>query len=438
MLALPLSWPMTDQSVVLMGEGVRLLRKVALLQSTPAKLIIIEPLKTGWPDTLPEADLIIVAFEERAHAERGASLARETLAPVNVVDFPDLSDFHIPAIIDRGTISIGVASGGTVPVLARQIRGQIEAAIPPSTTQLADWASVLSPHIRSHISDVDARRRFWEALLVSEAAELARQNKPDDATALAHNMMDATTAPQGVVHLVGAGTGDPELLTLKALRLLGAADVIIYDRLVSDDILALSRRDATRLYVGKERSHHSLPQEEIHALLVAEARAGKTVVRLKGGDPFIFGRGGEEADALKAAGVTVFVTPGISAAQGAAAATQTPLTHRDHANGVSFVTGHARQDQSDPTPDLDWPALAKANHTLVVYMGVHMADAIQAQLLGHGRAAATPVLVVENATRLDQSTRYLTLGTFAQSLSATPPTGPCVIIIGETVGASKP
>lgn len=350
-----------------------LARKLNLLERTPAELLIYDIEHTTWPtaDDLSGASLILVAFEDRINAERGAALAHTLKIPVNVVDQPDLTDFHIPAIIDRGSLSIGVATGGTAPVLARETRRKIEAAVPPSETHVAEFALKLSPHLREAFSNVDDRRRFWEHILSAPATTLARSGKVEEALTAALAEIKAPKPRTGVVHLVGAGPGDPELLTLKALRLLSEADVIVYDRLVGDAIMDLARRDSERFYVGKQRSNHSVPQDQIHALLVEQANLGKRVVRLKGGDPFVFGRGGEEVEALKSAGIEVHVTPGITAALGCAASAGVPLTHRDHAQSVTFITGHAKDgDVEHNDLQLDWAALSLAHHTLVIYMGV--------------------------------------------------------------------
>jgi uroporphyrin-III C-methyltransferase/precorrin-2 dehydrogenase/sirohydrochlorin ferrochelatase len=445
MLALPLSWPLENRRVILIGAGAWLVRKVNLLKRTPAELVVYQPTEQSvlegvsasysrWPEAsdLAEATLIVVAFEDRTLAEKGASLARASRAPLNVVDFPDLSDFHFPAIIDRGPMSIGVATGGTAPVLARETRTRIEAAVPPSETSVAEFALRLSAPLRSAIPDVDDRRRFWEAVLKSPAAELARSGQVAEAVELALQDVAKRTERQGVVHLVGAGPGDPELLTLKALRLLSEADVIVYDRLVGDGIMDLARRDAERFYVGKARSNHSVPQDQIHDLLVKQARLGKRVVRLKGGDPFVFGRGGEEVEALRQAGVEVHVTPGITAALGCAASSGVPLTHRDHAQSVTFITGHAKDGDSGNQPlMLDWSALSASNHTLVVYMGVATSGEIADKLMRHGRGPDTPVLVVGNGTRADETRRLTSLGALDATIAADPPKGPALLIIGE-------
>lgn len=442
MNALPLSWPLKDRRVVLIGAGDWLVRKTLLLARTPAKLVIFTPteptrieaeaeVSMRWPDAaeLSDVALIIVAFEDRALAEKGAALARTSRAPLNVVDFPDLSDFHVPAIIDRGPLSIGVASGGVAPVLARETRNRIEAAIPPSETNVALFAERLSAPLRAAYPNVDDRRRVWEAVLKSSAAERARQGQIDEAVEQALAMDH--TARTGVVHLVGAGPGDPELLTLKALRLLGEADVIVYDRLVGDAIMDLARRDAERFYVGKQRSNHSVPQEQIHDLLVEQARLGKRVVRLKGGDPFVFGRGGEEVEALRQAGIEVHVTPGITAALGCAASAGVPLTHRDHAQSVTFVTGHLKDGDPANPLTLDWSALSAPHHTLVVYMGIVTAREISGKLMAHGRMPDTPVLIIENGTRPDERRTLTALDQLDTTLTEAPPKGPALLIIGE-------
>jgi len=443
MLALPLSWPLENRQVVLIGAGAWAIRKLNLLNRTPAKVTVFAPLAdladafARWPEPaeLADAALIIVAFDDRALAEKGAELARTSRAPLNVVDFPDLSDFHVPAIIDRGSLSIGVATGGTAPVLAREARRKIEAAVPPSETEVAAFATALSPRLRELIPNTDDRRRAWENILQSPAAELARKGQIDEAVTLALANIDAPRT--GVVHLVGAGPGDPELLTLRALRLLSEADVIVYDRLVGEGVMDLARRDADRFYVGKERSNHSVPQDQIHELLVEQARLGKRVVRLKGGDPFVFGRGGEEVEALRAAGIEVHITPGVTAALGCAASAAVPLTHRDHAQSVTFITGHSKDgDHSNPLR-LDWSALSAPHHTLVVYMGVATAREIAGKLTRYGRMPDTPALIIENGTRPNERRTLTHLGALADTIAATPPKGPALVIIGEVAALYK-
>ncbi len=432
----PASWPLAGRRVALIGEGVLAARKLALLAATPAEIVVFAEKAIGeaaprplWPQArdLEGCALVFVAFEDPDLAARGAALARAARVPVNVVDRPDLSDFHVPAIIDRGAIVVSVASGGTAPVLARDLRAAIEVAVPPSVRPLADFAKAMRAVVRAAFPDLSRRRAAWEAILRGPAGERARAGDFAVAERLAGASL-AGAAPAGMVHIVGAGPGDPELLTLKAMRVLSDADLIVYDRLIDPRILDLARRDAERLYVGKARAKHALPQEEINAVLVQAAQAGRRVVRLKGGDPFIFGRGGEELAALRAAGVEAQVVPGVTAALACAAAAGAPLTHRDHAQAVTFVTGHAK---TGGAPDVDWAALAGAHHTLVIYMGAASARDVAGKLLAGGRAPSTPALLVENGARPQQRLMGTRLEALAQDMAAFNPKGPALIIVGE-------
>jgi uroporphyrin-III C-methyltransferase/precorrin-2 dehydrogenase/sirohydrochlorin ferrochelatase len=433
MQALPLSWPLADRRVVLVGDGALAERKWALLAKTSAQVAVF-----AWPSAAaPELQdfagsaLAIVAVEDRAAQARFAALAKSAGVPVNVVDRPDLSDFHVPAIVDRGVISIGIASGGVAPTLARDVRAAIEAAVPPSVEKLGELAVRLRDWVRAKAPDPNVRRGLWERVLRGPAGERARQGDVDGAAAQALSEIETAQPASGVVHIVGAGPGDPELLTLKALRLLQDADLIVLDRLVDPRILDLARRDAARLYAGKVRANHAVPQAEIHARMIAAAREGKRVVRLKGGDPFVFGRGGEEVEALRAAGIQVYVTPGIPAALGAAASVQAPLTHRACAHAVTFVTGHAHGDEDSAEPDVDWRALSAPTHTVVVYMGAARAAALARRLIEAGRAPSTPVLIVESATRPDERAALTQLSDLARSVASLAPRGPALLIVGD-------
>ncbi|MGE3302960.1 MAG: siroheme synthase CysG [Hyphomonadaceae bacterium] len=430
MEAFPLSWPLAGRRVVLFGDGPFAARKRALLEKTPAEIAAFPRAGAGAAAALRGAAFAVVAIEDAGEAEAAAALARAAGAPVNVVDRPDLSDFHIPAIVDRGELIIAVASGGIAPALVRDVRARIESAVPASTTALAAFAKAIRPLVRV-IRDYDARRKVWECILRGRAGEAARHGDFAAAEAFAKAEI-ASPGAAGVVHIVGAGPGDPELLTLKALRLLQDADVIVHDRLVDRRILDMARRDADFVYVGKEgareRAKHSVPQDQINALLIAEARAGRRVVRLKGGDPFVFGRGGEELDALRAAGVTALVTPGITAALGVAAQALAPLTHRDYAQAVTFITGHA---QTGGAPAIDWRALAAANHTLVVYMGAANAAEVAERLIAAGRAADTPALVVENGTRPEERRFATRLDRLAADIARLDLKSPSLLIVGE-------
>ncbi len=389
--------------------------RAALIEDRPA------------PADFAGARLVVIAEENAALAERLAAEARRAGALVNAVDRPALCDFTFPSIIDRGEVVVAVGTDGGAPVLARRLREKIEALLPARLGALAGFARRLRDRAASRLAP-EARRAFWERVFDGPIA--AKVLAGDESGAEADFQAALTgDRPRGVVHIVGAGPGDPELLTLRALRLLSDADVILYDRLVSDDILAFARRDATRIYVGKEQSNHSTPQREIEAQMIALARAGKRVVRLKGGDPFIFGRGGEELESLRTAGVDVYVTPGITAALGCAAAAGLPLTHRDVSQAVTLVTGHARDDGA---PDIDWKAAAALKHTLVVYMGVGRAGEIERALLDGGRAPETPVAVIENGTRADEKIVTGTLSGLAALVEANAVTGPALLIIGET------
>jgi uroporphyrin-III C-methyltransferase/precorrin-2 dehydrogenase/sirohydrochlorin ferrochelatase len=375
------------------------------------------------------ATLVFVAVESELEASRWAREAKAAGCLVNVVDRPALCDFTTPSIVDRGRLAVAISTGGAGPVFAKALREKIEALIPARADALLAFADSYRARVKANVPEAE-RRRFWERFFSGSVAAAVLADDVPTAHELMRESLDRSQTEEktGVVHIVGAGPGDPELLTLKALRVLQSADAIVYDRLVSDDILALARRDADRIYVGKAKANHSVPQDKIETQMIALAREGKIVVRLKGGDPFIFGRGGEELDAVRAAGVPAYVVPGITAATGCAAATGMALTHRDHAQAVTFVTGHAK---GDADPDLDWAALAALQNTLVVYMGVGKAGAIADNLIAHGRAASTPVAVVENGTRNNQLILKGTLNGLASLIESGGVKGPALLVIGE-------
>ncbi|KAK0360246.1 hypothetical protein LTR94_028038, partial [Friedmanniomyces endolithicus] len=303
-----------------------------------------------------------------------------------------------PALIDRDEVVVGVATGGSAPILARDLRSAIEAVLPAGLANVARMARDLRATVKASVPDFMARRRFWEKAFRGPAATLAAEGRTAEARREMLRLLNASQVEPGMVHIVGAGPGDPELLTLKALRVLQDADVIIHDRLVPEAILDRARRDARRLYVGKARANHSVAQGDIEALMIAEAKAGHRVVRLKGGDPFVFGRGGEELEAMRAAGVAAFVVPGVTAALAGAASAGIPLTHRDHAQAVTFVTAQAKPGGVEA----DWSRLAAPNHTLAIYMGVDRAEETAQKLMAAGRSVQTPVAIVENASRPDE------------------------------------
>ncbi|MGB0267423.1 MAG: siroheme synthase CysG, partial [Pseudomonadales bacterium] len=338
------------------------------------------------------------------------------------------SDFQTPALVDRDEVVVAIATGGAAPVLSVDLRAAIERLLPPRIGRLAALAREMRSTVKRVLGDFEARRAFWERVLRGPARDLALAGDQEGARRAFLDTLNRPEAPrEGVVHLVGAGPGDPELLTLRAARLLREADVIVHDRLVSPEVLDLARRDARRIDVGKQRNHHPVPQEAIEALLVEEAQKGQRVVRLKGGDPFIFGRGGEEITALRAAGLRVEVTPGISAALAAAASSQIPLTHRGLASSLTLASGVSRR--GGPAPDLR----ALVEGTGALYMSVDAAPRIQAQLLALGRTGATPVALVEHASRDQERTVYCTLATLASTVVSEAVTGPAIIFLGDAV-----
>lgn len=443
----PAFFNLHGQRVVIVGSGEEALRKLRLLVSAGALPMIISDHNGPAHDHEMSAKAIHMTMDDLPKALETARLAivaednpeavaaiRAARVPLNVVDRPELCDFTVPSILDRGDVVAAIGTNGTAPVLAKSIRTKLEALLPARIGDLAALAGRFRETVKAALPDFAARRKFWERTLAGRAAELAYAGDLAGAEAAMRAELSAPST-EGVVHIVGAGPGDPELLTLKALRLIQEADIVYYDRLVSDGILSLIRRDAERVSVGKAKGNHSVPQDQIHELLIQSAREGKRVVRLKGGDPFIFGRGGEELDAVEAAGVTAFVVPGISSALGCAASAGIPLTHRDHAQAVTFVTGHAK---AGGVPDLDWPSLAKRGQTVSVYMGVGTASTIAEKLIEAGRAPQTPVAVIENGTRENEVRAYGMLEELPQLIEAHGIKGPALLIIGEVTALRLP
>jgi uroporphyrin-III C-methyltransferase/precorrin-2 dehydrogenase/sirohydrochlorin ferrochelatase len=380
---------------------------------------------------LDGAALAFAATGDDALDERIARLARDINIPVNVADNLDLCTFVMPAIVDRGPVVIAIASGGESPVLSRVLKARLEALIPAGLGRLAAFAGAWRDKVRAALPDALKRRHFWEDVVDGPIAEFVLAGRDEAAEALLDKTLSgAARGPaEGEVYLVGAGPGDPDLLTFRALRLMQKADVVLHDRLVPDVILNLVRQDAERVFVGKRRGEHALPQADISKLMIKLARQGKRVLRLKSGDPFVFGRGGEEIEALAAEGIHFQVVPGVTAANGAAAYAGIPLTHRDHAQSCLFITGHAKDEKLS----LDWKSLVRPNQTLVVYMGLQSLPTLIAELIAHGADPRTPAALVDNATRPGQRVITAPLGELAAHAAKADLPGPATVIVGSVV-----
>jgi uroporphyrin-III C-methyltransferase/precorrin-2 dehydrogenase/sirohydrochlorin ferrochelatase len=416
------------RTVLVLGEGEVADRKAEPLRRAGAVLrraprfdaALLDGVALAVGSDAPEEDLRALSD---AAQQRGI--------PVNIVDRTELCSFIMPAIVDRDPITVAISTSGAAPTLARMIRQKIEAVLPPRLGALATLAARFQALVRRRLPDLPARRRFIDTALTGRPGELVlagRDSEAEAAFALALDSADA--APHGVVHLVGAGPGAADLLTLRALRLLGEADVIVHDRLVSDEVLDMARRDAERIFVGKARANHCMPQQEINALLVRLAREGKRVIRLKGGDPFIFGRGGEEVAALAEAGIHHEVVPGVTAALACAAESGIPLTHRDTARALVLVTGHTR----DGKLDLDFEALARPRQTIAVYMGLSTLPEFAAGLIRAGVDPSMPAAMVEDGGTSHSRRLDGTLGCLADEARGWASGRPALIIVGEVVG----
>ncbi|WP_174874760.1 siroheme synthase CysG [Vogesella oryzae] len=447
----PIFLRLQDEPCLLVGGGEVAVRKARLLLSAGARLTVVSPALV--PELVALADsgvirhvpravaasdvagqrLVVAATDDREVNRMVSQAAQAQGIPANVVDDPELSSYITPAIIDRSPLVIAVSTGGGVPVLARLVRARLESMIPAGFGNLARFASRFRDRVKTRFGNVEQRRAFWESVLEGPLAEQVMNGNETAAEAeMLARLAASDTPPSGAVYLVGAGPGNPDLLTFRALRLMQQADVVLYDNLVAEPLLELVRRDAERIFVGKQRANHSLPQEDINSLMVRLAREGKRVLRLKGGDPFTFGRGGEEIEALAAEGIPFEVVPGITSASGAAAYAGIPLTHRDHAQSVTFVTGH----KQDGSIALDWPALTREQQTVVVYMGLTMAAELCAEFISHGKAPGTPAAVVERATTLQQRTVVGTLETLPGLIQAHSISSPALIIVGDVVALS--
>ncbi|MFC5526157.1 siroheme synthase CysG [Rhodanobacter ginsengisoli] len=448
----PLFVDLSHRAVLVVGGGAVAERKIAALLGAQAQVTVNAPELTPqlqrWVkegriaqrreafrgDWLERVWLVVAATSDRETNRLVATLAGLQRIFVNVVDDAELSSFHVPAVIDRAPLTIAISSGGDAPMLARLLRERLETLLDHSLGALATLAAGLRKRIRARFPDMAARRGFYESLFSGPVAALLRQGRPDAARAAAEQALAAAaTGSSGSVVLVGAGPGDPGLLTLRALRALNEADVILHDRLVGAGVLELARRDAERIEVGKQAGQHHTTQDGIHALLLQHARAGRRVVRLKGGDPFVFGRGGEELEFLRAHAIPYEVVPGITAAVACAAYAGVPLTHRDHAQSVRFVTAHCQSSRDT----LDWAALAQERQTLAVYMGVAELGVLQARLLEHGRAASTPFALIENGSRPEQRVVTGTLGNLAERALVHAVRSPALLILGEVAALAS-
>lgn len=433
---LPLFFDLKGRKVVVVGEGPAADRRAALASSAGAEVRQFVEIQAS---DLKGAAAAFVATGDAGRDTAAQSVARSVGVPVNVADRPALCDFIMPAIIDRDDVVVAISTGGASPTLAATLRGRIETALPERIGSLARLAATFRAQVNALILDPVRRRTFWRGLIEGPAGRLALAGDNAGARRTALGALDAARRRMtavGIAHIVGAGPGDPDLLTLRAAQLLQEADAILHDDLVTLAILARARRDAEFVPVGKRKGRPSWAQQDINAELLRRVRAGQTVVRLKAGDPFVFGRGAEEVEALREAGLPVSVVPGITAALGVAASVGIPLTHRRLASAVTFVTGHSAAENEKSSREDTWPALAAQGHTLAIYMGATEAQSVRDRLLGAGADPTTPVAIVENGTRPDQRVsvgRLSDLARLAVSHSRGD-AGPSLIIVGEVAG----
>jgi len=447
---LPVFLDVRRRLCLVVGGGEVAARKASLLARAGARVTVVAPAlseataalvseggarhraRAFRASDLDECHLVIAATDDPAVNIEVSRLAQARALPVNVVDQPALCSFIVPSIVDRSPVIAAVSTGGAAPVLARLIRGRLETLIPAAFGRLAALAGDFRERVKARFAHPAERRRFWERVLDGPVAEMVFAGQEQAARATLETALEGDPgAPEtrGEVYLVGAGPGDPDLVTSRALRLMQQADVIVHDRLVSAPVLDLARRDAERIYAGKARARHSMAQEDINQLLVRLAREGKRVLRLKGGDPFIFGRGGEEIETLADEGIPFQIVPGVTAASGCAAYAGIPLTHRDYAQSCVFVTGHLK----DGDVDLDWAQLAKPQQTVVIYMGLVGLPVICEALVRHGMPAETPAALVAQGTTPSQRVFTGTLASLPAVVAASEVRAPTLIIVGEVV-----
>lgn len=449
---LPVFLDVKGRRVLVVGGGTAAARKAELVSRAGAAVVIYaarinedlqqlvrdrgiehRPAGVTEPD-LDHCALVFCSSEDQALNEKVRAMAAARGIPVNVTDRPELCDFTMPAILDRGNFVVGISSGGDAPLLARMLKARFETMVPAAYGRLTGFAGAWRERVREKLTDFDSRRRFWEDLFESTVAELVFAGRDDEAEREMSRMLEAAASDsaaqrRGEVYLVGAGPGDPDLLTFKALRLMQRAEVVLYDRLIGEGVLNLVRRDAERIYVGKAPLNHTLPQESISGLMVRLAREGKRVLRLKGGDPFIFGRGGEEIEALANEEIPFQVVPGVTAASGCAAYAGIPLTHRDHAQACIFVTGHGAEGASAQ----NWDALVHPKQTVVIYMGLSSLHELAADYVAHGGDPKMPAAIIEKGTRPEQRIVAAPIADLPARADAQKITQPALIIIGSVV-----
>jgi uroporphyrin-III C-methyltransferase/precorrin-2 dehydrogenase/sirohydrochlorin ferrochelatase len=446
---LPIFLRLKQQRVLVVGGGQVALRKVQMLLRAQAQIRLVGPeiqpeLQALLQDTIHQIELrdytdadldtiklVVAATDNSAVNVAVWQAASARNIPVNVVDQPELCSFIFPSILDRSPVIVAVSSGGNAPVLARLLRARLETLIPSAYGALAILLGEYRYQVKQKLTSLTYRMRFWESIVNGPVAELMMSGQKAQAEALLLQQLEQgfDSNRGGEVYLVGAGPGDPDLLTFRALRLMQQADVVLYDRLVSPQILNMTRQDAEKIHVGKQRAKHTMPQQEISNLLVTLARQGKRVLRLKGGDPFIFGRGGEEIEELATAGIPFQIVPGITAASGCSAYAGIPLTHRDYAQSVRFVTGHLRDDSCD----LDWSQLVQPGQTVVYYMGLLSLPEICKQLILHGRDPQTPIALIQQGTTSQQKVYTGTLHSMPALIASKEVKAPTLIIVGEVV-----
>lgn len=446
---LPIFLNIKDRKCVIVGGGDIAFRKASLLARAGARIHVVaetisEELQALCREhqgsteigsfqarVLDGAALVVAATNDMGINESVSQQARQLDIPVNVVDQPQLCSFIMPSIIDRSPVVIAVSSGGTSPVLTRKIKEINEMMVPERIDRLARLLGSFREKVKSQVRELPGRIRFWEKLLDSDVPELVYSGREAAATELIEqqlrNIDEASL--RGEVYLVGAGPGDPDLLTLRALRLMHKADVVLYDRLVSPEIMSKLRPDAHKIHVGKQQANHTVEQETINEMLVRLAKEGKKVLRLKGGDPFIFGRGGEELETLAEAGVSFQIVPGITAASGCASYAGIPLTHRDHSQSVRFLTGHTKEGAVLQ----NWDLLAQEQQTLVFYMGLSGLGVICRELIAHGMDEATPVAVIQQGTTSTQKVLIGDLLSMPELATTEEIKAPTIIIIGSVV-----